>query len=265
MEQAWPQIQADYVQKLAHTTIEYDHGQEYLVFSKNKITERVSVDEYLKSPATATPAITADCAARRDAMEKAILEREVASMLLKTKYRTGSGWLMVKVLEGHCKTLFFKGSQKVDAFRAEIQAQASKFLAADGTPCEEKMKALTCRHGELIVRALHELMERLANAVEVCKTRVTIGRASAKSASSDAVKGSLKMLGLHEHGLECLDPTVLKKAFREKCLQHHPDKGGDADKFKAVTAAFEFIEGRLSERGKRPCPQGGHDSKRLKK
>lgn len=39
----------------------------------------------------------------------------------------------------------------------------------------------------------------------------------------------------------------LKKAYRKACLQHHPDKGGDAEVFKNVTIAWET----LSDEGKR--------------
>jgi curved DNA-binding protein CbpA len=31
----------------------------------------------------------------------------------------------------------------------------------------------------------------------------------------------------------------IKKAFRKAALKHHPDRGGDADKFKEVNAAYE--------------------------
>ena len=39
----------------------------------------------------------------------------------------------------------------------------------------------------------------------------------------------------------------IKKAYRKKALKEHPDKGGDPDKFKEITAAYEI----LSDRDKR--------------
>lgn len=33
----------------------------------------------------------------------------------------------------------------------------------------------------------------------------------------------------------------IRKAFRKKALKEHPDKGGDPDKFKEVTAAYEVL------------------------
>jgi DnaJ family protein A protein 2 len=33
----------------------------------------------------------------------------------------------------------------------------------------------------------------------------------------------------------------IKKAYRKLCLQHHPDKGGDVNKFKEISSAYETI------------------------
>jgi len=33
----------------------------------------------------------------------------------------------------------------------------------------------------------------------------------------------------------------IKKAFRKKALKEHPDKGGDPDKFKELTVAYEVL------------------------
>lgn len=33
----------------------------------------------------------------------------------------------------------------------------------------------------------------------------------------------------------------IRKAFRKKALKEHPDKGGDPEKFKEVTAAYEVL------------------------
>lgn len=35
--------------------------------------------------------------------------------------------------------------------------------------------------------------------------------------------------------------TEIKKAFRKLTLQHHPDKGGDENKFKEINAAYEVV------------------------
>ena len=39
----------------------------------------------------------------------------------------------------------------------------------------------------------------------------------------------------------------IKKAYRRSAMQHHPDKGGDEKKFKAISNAYEI----LSDEGKR--------------
>lgn len=33
----------------------------------------------------------------------------------------------------------------------------------------------------------------------------------------------------------------IKKAFRKKALKEHPDKGGDPEKFKDITVAYEVL------------------------
>ena len=35
--------------------------------------------------------------------------------------------------------------------------------------------------------------------------------------------------------------TEIKKAFRKKALEHHPDKGGDEAEFKEINAAYEVL------------------------
>jgi len=40
----------------------------------------------------------------------------------------------------------------------------------------------------------------------------------------------------------------IRKAYRKAALKHHPDKGGDAEQFKAVTAAFEFLSSHSEQR-----------------
>jgi len=37
------------------------------------------------------------------------------------------------------------------------------------------------------------------------------------------------------------DPKAIKKAYRKLAMTHHPDKGGNADKFKEITKAYEIL------------------------
>ena len=36
-------------------------------------------------------------------------------------------------------------------------------------------------------------------------------------------------------------PDEIKKSFRKIALKEHPDKGGDPDKFKEITVAYEIL------------------------
>lgn len=51
----------------------------------------------------------------------------------------------------------------------------------------------------------------------------------------------------------------LKKIYRKLALEHHPDKGGDEEKFKEITEAYETLTGkRQSQRS--PPPQPNFDA-----
>jgi DnaJ-class molecular chaperone len=39
-------------------------------------------------------------------------------------------------------------------------------------------------------------------------------------------------------------PEEVKKAYKKQALQHHPDHGGDEEKFKEVTEAYEILTGK---------------------
>merc|ERR1719218_393640 len=51
--------------------------------------------------------------------------------------------------------------------------------------------------------------------------------------------------------------SEIKKAYRKAAMQHHPDKGGDPEKFKEITRAYEI----LSDEDKRKrYDQGGEEA-----
>ena len=43
------------------------------------------------------------------------------------------------------------------------------------------------------------------------------------------------------------DTSAIKSAYKDLAKQHHPDKGGDPEKFKELSGAYEI----LSDEGKR--------------
>jgi len=48
---------------------------------------------------------------------------------------------------------------------------------------------------------------------------------------------ALKILGLSE--VKDLSPECIKKEYHKLALKHHPDKGGDAEKFKRLAFAYQ--------------------------
>ena len=71
-----------------------------------------------------------------------------------------------------------------------------------------------------------------------------------------------ELLGVEKNASE----AEIKKAYRKKALKEHPDKGGDPDKFKEITAAYEILSDRDkreiydrhgAEAAKQGRPQGG--------
>lgn len=55
-----------------------------------------------------------------------------------------------------------------------------------------------------------------------------------------------------------LDPSVdhtdqeIKKAYKKQALKHHPDHGGDEEKFKEITEAYEYLTGKRTDRQQVP-------------
>ena len=57
-------------------------------------------------------------------------------------------------------------------------------------------------------------------------------------------------------------PEDIKKAYRKLAVKHHPDKGGDQEKFKEISAAYEILsdaekKNNYDQFGDAQGPQGG--------
>ncbi|MBX3419608.1 MAG: J domain-containing protein [Pirellulaceae bacterium] len=52
----------------------------------------------------------------------------------------------------------------------------------------------------------------------------------------------------------------IKKAYREKCIKHHPDRGGDQWAFEQITQAFEYLRDQAIEKSHDIPPQSKKES-----
>ena len=55
---------------------------------------------------------------------------------------------------------------------------------------------------------------------------------------------ALKVLGLQD--IKELTADEVKRAYRKLAMKHHPDKGGDAEKFKRIVYAYESLSQDLT-------------------
>merc|ERR1719410_680675 len=62
-----------------------------------------------------------------------------------------------------------------------------------------------------------------------------------------------KLLQVEKNATE----SEIKKAYRKLAIKHHPDKGGDPEKFKEITRAYEVLSD--SEK-RRKYDQGGEEA-----
>ncbi|CAK0816878.1 unnamed protein product, partial [Prorocentrum cordatum] len=49
----------------------------------------------------------------------------------------------------------------------------------------------------------------------------------------------------------------IKRAYRALAVRHHPDKGGDPEKFKELTLAFEALSDMAGRSGSASCSRRG--------
>ena len=67
---------------------------------------------------------------------------------------------------------------------------------------------------------------------------------AAAGAKMKGLGGSAALLGVSASASD----AEIRKAYKKAALKHHPDKGGDAERFKAVTEAFEVLSSHSEQR-----------------
>lgn len=55
--------------------------------------------------------------------------------------------------------------------------------------------------------------------------------------------------------------TLIKKAYRQKALRHHPDKGGDIDQFRLLQSAYEYLRDVVYVVGSSSIPSSSSTSR----
>merc|ERR1719182_1194793 len=70
-----------------------------------------------------------------------------------------------------------------------------------------------------------------------------------------------KLLGVDKNA----NAADIKKAYRKLAVQHHPDKGGDPEKFKEITRAYEILSdsekrAKYDRHGEEGLEDGGGDA-----
>ncbi|WP_279104005.1 J domain-containing protein [Bacteroides acidifaciens] len=92
------------------------------------------------------------------------------------------------------------------------------------------------------IKNLDEALGKAADSNESEEKKAENERKQAKKKKNAAkMKKFYKTLGLDENATA----DEVKNAFREAALKHHPDKGGDAEKFKAINEAYNAIKDEM--------------------
>ena len=79
-------------------------------------------------------------------------------------------------------------------------------------------------------------------------TKTTLKKPQKKQMTNDEkIEFILKLFELDKN----YDENTLKKGYLKLALKHHPDKGGDAENFRKITQAYQFLLKKLGEKDSR--------------
>ena len=115
----------------------------------------------------------------------------------------------------------------------DISEEYSKYI-------EEQKKIIETQQNQ--INRL-ERLNRNPN-LEKKQTKVSNTQSTKPMSNSEKLAFILKIFELDKN----YDETSLKKSYLKLALIHHPDKGGDADKFLKITQAYKFLLKKLSQK-----------------
>lgn len=115
----------------------------------------------------------------------------------------------------------------------DISEEYSKYI-------EEQKKIIETQQNQ--INRL-ERLNRNPN-LEKKQTKVSNTQPVKPMSNSEKLTFILKIFELDKN----YDETSLKKSYLKLALIHHPDKGGDADKFLKITQAYKFLLKKLSQK-----------------
>lgn len=129
----------------------------------------------------------------------------------------------------------------------EQAMRASRARIADERAMDEALRH-SIAYDELVGRAHRQQIDpELAAEAAEAAVQAEVGRLSARAEQDPKYAESLEVLGL-SRGARA---AQIKKAYRQLSLRHHPDKGGNAEVFKKLKAAYEYLMAPRGAGGRR--------------
>lgn len=134
--------------------------------------------------------------------------------------------------------------------RGDEDAEATQVPAHAILDAPYLVQALT-QAGDTVRSAAEMLEERRLEEENWCFHRYLCAIARTHKTLQESIKAMERadaygLLGVGEDA----DASMIKRAYRDMCLKHHPDKGGDAENFQACRVAYTYLLGEIGRDSK---------------